>query len=168
MLVPPPVPPPDRPAVRGPSRPDWPDWPAGGGRMPPAATFGQRLGARLIDGVLLAALAAGVVLAAKASLRDGVAGAGTGHLVALCVAAVLLPLAYKVAAEGTAAATPGQALLDLRVVRLVDGSRPRAARLLGRALASLVGDLPLGLGSLTMLRDRDRRAWQDRASGTRV
>jgi len=49
-----------------------------------------------------------------------------------------------------------------------DSLCPAGLRGLGRAMMLLVGMLPLGLGHLWALWDRDHKPWHDRATGTLV
>jgi uncharacterized RDD family membrane protein YckC len=55
-------------------------------------------------------------------------------------------------------------------LRLVgpDGRPPGWGRALLRCAAAVLSWLPLGLGFFWVLFDRDRRAWHDRLSGTRL
>lgn len=55
----------------------------------------------------------------------------------------------------------------LRVVRN-DGAPLNGSDALKRLLCALLSWLPLGLGYLWILVDRDRLAWHDRLSGTRL
>lgn len=63
--------------------------------------------------------------------------------------------------------TLGMRSWRLRVVR-DDGAPLRRADALKRLFWSLLSWLPLGLGYLWVLADRDRLAWHDRLSGTRL
>ena len=65
-------------------------------------------------------------------------------------------------------ATPGKLALGLRVVRRSDLERPEMPRALLRAVFWILSALPLGLGFLWAAWDKDKRAWHDRASDTRV
>ena len=50
----------------------------------------------------------------------------------------------------------------------MDGDRPTFARASIRFFAAILSWIPLGLGFLWQLRDRDGLAWHDRISGTRL
>ena len=50
----------------------------------------------------------------------------------------------------------------------MDGTRPGFARATARFFAALLSWAPLGLGFLWQLVDRDKLAWHDRLSGTRL
>lgn len=63
--------------------------------------------------------------------------------------------------------TFGHRLLALRVVCL-DGSRVGFVNALIRAVVQIASFLPLGLGALWMLDERQRRTWHDLAAGTIV
>lgn len=77
------------------------------------------------------------------------------------------PLAYFFLTVALAGRTVGKALMGIRVVR-VDGGRLGVVRSLVRAVAYLVSLIPLFLGFAWILIDRDRRAWHDHISGSRV
>ena len=50
----------------------------------------------------------------------------------------------------------------------MDGARPGLAQATVRLIAALLSWAPLGLGFLWQLVDKDRLAWHDRLSGTRL
>lgn len=50
----------------------------------------------------------------------------------------------------------------------VDGGRPSSPQLVIRFFAAILSWLPLGLGFLWQLWDKDRLTWHDRLSGTRI
>ncbi len=64
--------------------------------------------------------------------------------------------------------TLGMQAWRLRVVTMSDGDRPSATQACIRFAAALLSWLPLGLGFLWVLLDRDGLAWHDRLSGTRL
>lgn len=63
--------------------------------------------------------------------------------------------------------TPGMRFLSIRLV-YEDGGPLPFRRALWRAFGSALALLPLGLGYLAILRDPERRAWNDRMAGTEV
>ena len=65
-------------------------------------------------------------------------------------------------------ATPGKALLGLRVVRASDGGSLSLPRALLRWAGYLLSSLPLGLGFIAASWDPQGRAWHDRLAGTLV
>ena len=79
----------------------------------------------------------------------------------------LIAFAFFVGFWGCAGCTLGMQAWRLSLIR-ADGSRLRWRDAAWRFLAALLAWLPLGLGVLWLLVDRDRLAWHDRLSATRV
>lgn len=140
------------------------------------ATFGQRLGARLIDGVVVAVPAlllygtlAGLV--AHVSSDSGLVGGLIGILVAWCGASAA-SLVYFQSCERVSGRTVGRAAVGIRLVRLrSDGLAAPAVggwRALARRVVSGLGECIFLLGSLSVLWDSEHRSWGDRATGTAV
>lgn len=149
----------------------------GGGE---SASFGQRLGARIIDWVLWM-----VLVAALAGVWVGIANTpGTniltevrrqdaegliGALALLYVALVVGPFLYSWMCQGSkAGATIGQALLGLRTLRAIDEGRAGFGRAAGKVIVTDLGNVIFLLGGLSMLWNPERRTWGDRVSGTKV
>ncbi|MGA7743088.1 MAG: RDD family protein [Polyangia bacterium] len=146
-----------------------------------AAGVGRRLLAAIIDALLVNAVALGATLVAALAL--GVSLPGSKELGPDVVLAGLLdrnPMAlgalgllaglsalYQIYLGGILGQTAGKRLLRLRVISS-HGSAP--GPLLGcvRFLALLLSLLPVGLGWLWCLFDRERRALHDHLSGTYV
>jgi uncharacterized RDD family membrane protein YckC len=63
--------------------------------------------------------------------------------------------------------TPGMTLMGLEVMRH-DGTRPTVVSSLIRYVGYWVSAIPLGLGFLWVLIDRQRQCWHDKMSGTFV
>ncbi len=133
------------------------------------ATLLRRIGAMLYDTLLLLAvlmLVTGVLHLAT----GGEAIVGRTHPVlvwfyrAVLVASVVGFFGLFWTRGGQ---TLGMAAWHLRVERL-DGRRLTWGDTVRRLAASLLSWAPAGLGFLWILFDRDRRAWHDRLSGTRV
>lgn len=78
-----------------------------------------------------------------------------------------IPLTYFFLTVGIAGQTLGKALMGIRIVD-AGGGRLSLARSLIRTFAYLVSLIPLLMGFLWILIDRDRRAWHDLISGSRV
>ena len=114
---------------------------------PPLATFGSRLGALLIDIVL-------VMIAAALIGIDG----GT-----LFVVFVI----YHVALWAWRSATVGGIVCRIRIVR-ADGSPLEFTDALVRSLASILSAAVAGLGWFWMLWDPRRQGWHDRIANTYV
>ena len=119
----------------------------------PPAGFWRRLGAAVIDGILL-----GIV---DTILRIflGVAG----QLIAL-----VITIGYFTYFHGTTGQTPGNAALGIRVVDVRDQiGRPIGYnRAFLRWLVSIVSGLVVLLGFLWMLWDDRKQTWHDKASGS--
>ncbi|WP_035793498.1 RDD family protein [Kitasatospora mediocidica] len=155
------------------------------------AALGRRVAARLLDGLILVAVAAATALpfvadteahvqvrlaqARTASLLTGrevqvwlVDGVVLGRLALLLGVLLVAGLLVEVLPTARTGRTLGKRLLGLRVVR-TDGRRPPT---LARSLARwLVGQLCVltVLSLFAVLFDRQgRRGWHDRAAGTRV
>lgn len=65
-------------------------------------------------------------------------------------------------------ATPGKRLMGLRIVRSTDLGKISGWRAAGRYFAYLLATLPLGLGLLWVVFNKERRGWHDMLAGTRV
>ncbi len=92
----------------------------------------------------------------------------TNLLPAVVAATVtFIPLAYFFLTVAVAGKTVGKGLMGLRIIR-PGGGRLSPARSFVRAVAYLVSLIPLGLGFIWVLFDRDRRGWHDMLAGSRV
>lgn len=65
-------------------------------------------------------------------------------------------------------ATPGKLLLDCQIVNSKTLARPYPGKLVIRYLAYFISAIPLGLGFLWALIDKQNRSWHDLLSGTSV
>ena len=128
----------------------------------PPAGLGRRLAACLYDGLVLLAC---LMLATAAWVALARAAAPPGDW--LFRGYVLLVSALFFAAFWTRGETLGMRAWKLRVVG-PDGGPPGWGRALLRFAAALLSWLPLGLGFLWVLVDKDGLAWHDRLSGTRL
>ena len=155
---------------------------------PPLASFGQRLAAAILDGLVVAVPTTlvlvglfGLLALATRILLGGLDGSGGGvsrgllvggfAVVALVlVAAISMPLLYGIGFEGS---SRGQTIGKWAVgIRVVDGGtacrlapRRAAIRVLVRSFAS--GGF-FALGYLWMLWDDQGRTWHDLAADSRV
>jgi uncharacterized RDD family membrane protein YckC len=150
---------------------------------PTLASFGARLGSRLIDtvvaggvAVVVALVALAIFLLAELALYLSVGhGGGAGllqpwHLVALLLLSWLIAVPIiRIGGEGNRPGqTLGKAAAGIRVVRDdEDGSRAGYGPAFGRFFLNLVPVLSL-LTCLSMLWSPDGRCWHDAWTGTRV
>ena len=118
------------------------------------ASFGKRFLAVIVDAILVGVVT-GIVL------RIG--GANLGRVLTGAIG-----LAYYVYFEGGKGATLGKKALGLRVISTAGvspiGYGSAAVRYIGR----IVSGIPLLLGFLWMLWDKDKQTWHDKIAGTYV
>ncbi|MGG5809726.1 RDD family protein [Falsiroseomonas sp. CW058] len=125
------------------------------------AGFGRRLGAYLIDLVWLLPLS--VLLGLVAGLVNGGEISWGGEVMGNVVVALVVMLFW---AERRA--TPGKLVVGVRIVDAATGGTPPLGRLALRYFGYLVSALPLGLGYLWMLWDRQGQTWHDKLGRTLV
>jgi uncharacterized RDD family membrane protein YckC len=126
------------------------------------AGFWVRVGAKIIDGIVLSVV--GFALAIAGNLV-------TSHLIARSalqnILSFVLNVGYVTYFIGAYSATPGKMACGLRVVR-PDGEKISYARACGRCFAEFVSSLILGIGYLMVIFDEEKRALHDRICDTRV
>lgn len=129
---------------------------------PVAPGLGRRLAACLYDGLVLVAVLM-VAAALWVGLARGAAPPGDWafRFYLLAVSAAFFGMFW------TRGETLGMRAWKLRIVG-PGGVSPRWGRCLLRFGVALVSWAALGLGFLWVLVDRERLAWHDRASGTRL
>ncbi len=139
---------------------------------PDSETDQAGLATRLVAGAVdlgLLAIAYSLASSALASVFTFVFGSHlslTGGIILISVGVIAAGAAF-VAFWALAGRTPGMHFMAIRLMQ--NGSREVSLRCaLKRAFALLLSVLPLGLGYLAILRDRERRAWHDRIAGTEV
>jgi uncharacterized RDD family membrane protein YckC len=148
--------------------------------------MGRRLGARLIDGLLIGMVANIVVRVVVGTpevrlTRDPVTGQvsglaqALGSLAASSAIQLLLFGVYEVAMIALLGATLGKKVLGLRVVRLQDGRVPGWGPAILRWLVPLgAGIVSCGLGAVLVYLSpfwdgaRRKQGWHDKAAGTLV
>lgn len=135
------------------------------------ATFGQRAGAVILDGLLIMGAVFAVFLVAAVvgfvlGLVHETLGVAAGGLLAFAgYFTVLIGVMFLEA--GPYGQTPGKHIVGIRV--LDTGGRPLSKGLsVGRYLAKVISGLPCYLGYLWALWDADNRAWHDMIVSTRV
>ena len=130
------------------------------------ASFGRRLGAHLIDSVILN------VIAFVGGFVTGIAGGAVGgdpggiSIVAMIIGGVV-PLVYFVWFWSKKGATPGKLAVGIQVIRR-DGNLPTAGQSFVRALGYIVSSLFFCLGFLWMLWETEKRTWHDMMADTLV
>jgi uncharacterized RDD family membrane protein YckC len=137
--------------------------------------FGRRLGAHMLDGLIIGAIASPLaiglgVFAGLSAARSG--SSGEGMVQGVQVLAQLLQFAIAFIYYGLCGSAWGQTLGKRAVgLRLVgpDGGNPSFFRAGFRdTLGKLVSGCAIFLGFLAVLWDRDQKAWHDHLFGTEV
>ncbi len=131
------------------------------------AGFWRRAAAFGVDALWLFSLTG--VIAIFLTGQPWPAFTGAGFLATLAaVISELLPPAVCIVGWGRFGRTPGKLLLDLRVVNARTGELPGYVRAFIRYIGYFVSALPLGLGFLWIVFDRQRQGLHDKLAGTRV
>ena len=122
----------------------------------PRASFGQRLGAYLID-VLITNVVVYI-------LTSFVTTTGANLLLSF-----LISIGYFAVFEGSGSGqTVGKRVVGIRVVDFETGLPISYGRAFARNLGRLLSGLVFLLGYLWMLWDRDRQTWHDKIASTTV
>jgi uncharacterized RDD family membrane protein YckC len=131
------------------------------------ASFGRRLGAHVIDSVIMnVVVGAGYALVA---LGSGVVGTVEPTAVTILVGVLggLVPMIYFVWFWVRKGATPGKSALGIRIVG-ADGSALTGMQSFIRFLGYIPSSLFFCVGYLWMIWDGEKRCWHDMMAGTRV
>lgn len=134
------------------------------------ATFGQRLGAFLLDALLAVAPYFGLLLLLPLLATLSPVAAFLS-LAFLPLVAWLPNLVYRLVCDGGGGRSVGRAAVGIRLVRLDAGTAARrvgVGRAFGRLVVSGFGNMLLFANGLSVLWDPQRRSWGDRAAGTAV
>ncbi len=144
------------------------------------ATMGRRLGAFVIDGiimsvivVLLAVLILGLpAMASDPNDPDSNVVFSTAYLAFLGVSFIVF-LAYQIALVALRGATPGKMILGMRIVRTEDGQAPGWIPAILRWLVPFIGGFVCGIGRSWFTCRRSSTAaaavsWHDMAAKTVV
>jgi uncharacterized RDD family membrane protein YckC len=119
----------------------------------PRSSFWRRLGAALIDGLVLLIPNIIVYLIVKDS--GGRQGLTT-----------LLSIIYGTALEGSARGqTVGKMALGIRVYDFRQGGSIGYGRALIRQIVKIISAIPIFLGYFWMIWDKEKQAWHDKAAG---
>ena len=145
------------------------------------ASAGSRLGARLIDWVIMAVvyvilLVIGVGAAVGASSNsDDASALSIGAIVATFLLIAVVGILYEVTMIAVRGQTLGKMATNIKVVRADNGLVPGWGKSIGRwiipaalAFIPLVGWLLSLLVYLSLLWDRARQGWHDKAAATLV
>jgi uncharacterized RDD family membrane protein YckC len=115
----------------------------------PRAGFWRRFFAALLDGIIIA-----IVYGILAAAIGGTGAYGLG---------LLISLAYFTYFEGSAKGqTPGKMALGIRVIDFGGGGSIGYGRAFIRWIGRIVSELPILLGYLWMLWDKERQTWHDK------
>jgi uncharacterized RDD family membrane protein YckC len=128
--------------------------PAGAGPSGPRANFGQRLGAIIVDAIVI-----GVVVLICFFISRVLAD----------IVAIILSLGYYTYFEGSPSGqTPGKRLLGIRVIDFSAGGSLGYGRAFVRQLGRILSGLVCYLGYLWMLWDKEKQTWHDKIATTVV
>lgn len=131
------------------------------------AGFWRRAAAFGVDALWLFSLSGVIAIFLTGQPWPGF-GEGGAFTTLAAVIREALPAVVFVIGWGRYGRTPGKLLLDLRVVNARTGERPGYLRALVRYIGYFVSALPLGLGFLWIVFDRQRQGLHDKIAGTRV
>ena len=135
---------------------------------PEYAGFWIRVGASLIDTVLVVCLTLPLLIAiygwsyfdtAQTSLSTGIADFLLSYV--LPAVAVIVFWMYR-------QATPGKMMLSLKVIDEKTGGPLSLGQSIGRYLSYFVAAIPLGVGIIWVALDSRKQGWHDKMAGTLV
>jgi uncharacterized RDD family membrane protein YckC len=133
--------------------------------LPAFGTYGQRVGGHLIDVGIPAGLLVLVLIAAPAVAEAAGVGVAYGSASVAVLAYGLWNSGYR---QGATGQSLGKQALGIRLVAAGTGRPVGFGRAVGRQLAHLLDLLPLGVGYLWPLWDRQRQTFADKACATLV
>ena len=156
--------------------------------LPALASFGQRLGAAVVDGLVFAVPMTLIMVAlflllalTTGGLLEGLDGSGPGAAGGLLIggfavfavvllAAIVAPILYGIGFEGSPRGqTIGKWMVGIRVVDGTTAGRLPISRAAVRVLVrSFASGALFALGYLWMLWDEQNRTWHDMAADSRV
>jgi uncharacterized RDD family membrane protein YckC len=126
------------------------------------AGFWIRVGAKIIDGVIITVVGFVLVFLVNFIIRHVVAAAVLQNTIYIA-----LSIFYSIYFLGKYSATPGKMACGLKVVR-PDGEKISYARACGRFFAEFLSSIILYVGYILVAFDEERRALHDRICDTRV
>ena len=130
------------------------------------AGFWARVGAALIDTILLGFIAIPLLLMAYGSdywMSERLVQGPADFLISYILPAIAV-IAFWVARG----ATPGKMAIAAQVVDARSGMKPTVGQSIGRYLGYYVSTIPLGLGLLWVGIDPKKQGWHDKLAGTVV
>ena len=130
------------------------------------AGFWSRVGAALIDSILVAFVAIPLLMMVYG--RDYWASQSLVQGPADFLISYLLPALAVIAFWVARGATPGKMAISAQVVDARTGLTPSVGQSIGRYLGYYVSLIPLGLGLLWVGIDPKKQGWHDKLAGTVV
>jgi uncharacterized RDD family membrane protein YckC len=156
-------PPPGYPPQPGYPPPGYPPYAPGYAVMPSFAGFWIRLGAYLLDGLILGI---GLFVGIFAAVALTLAAPGIGLIAILALYAV--GICYQPFMWWKYGATLGQSALGLRVVRDQDGGPISGGQAVVRYIGMILGAMVFYLGLIWVAFEPRKRGWHDMMGGTVV
>jgi uncharacterized RDD family membrane protein YckC len=126
------------------------------------AGFWIRVGAKIIDGIIITVVGFVLAFLVNFIIRHMVAAAVLQNTIYIA-----LTIFYSVYFLGKYSATPGKMACGLKVVR-PDGEKISYGRACGRFFAEFLSSIILYIGYIIVAFDEERRALHDRICDTRV
>ncbi len=128
--------------------------------------FWPRLGAQIIDGIIVAIITYPILLLVY----------GTGYFTKTAITAgpldivlsYLFPIAWTLAFWIYRQATPGKMVVGAKIISAKTGGKPTTGQLVGRYFAYILSALPLLLGYIWAAWDPKKQTWHDKLAGTYV
>jgi uncharacterized RDD family membrane protein YckC len=130
------------------------------------AGFWARVGAALIDTILVAFIAVPLLMMVYGSeywMSERLVQGPADFLISY-----ILPAIAVVAFWVARGATPGKMAISAQVVDARTGLKPTVGQSIGRYLGYYVSTIPLGLGLLWVGIDPKKQGWHDKLAGTVV
>ena len=132
------------------------------------AGFWVRLGAAVVDMILIAVITAPVLYLMYGSVYGDAENPelyrGMGEVIVSWFAPALATILFWIFRQ----ATSGKMLFALKVVDAETGATLKPGQAIGRYFAYYISFLPLGLGVIWIVFDSKKRAWHDKLANTVV
>lgn len=131
------------------------------------AGFWIRVGAKIIDGILLRLIGMGLGFVVGLVMKSSDPRSASVAVMCSALLGIAVQVAYEVFFLGKFGATLGKMAVKVKVVRS-NGEPITYLRALGRYFAQILSGLLLGIGYLMVAWDPEKRALHDRICDTRV